>query len=166
MNYNELQTLTTEWATKRGLIPCNDQTQVYKLMSEFGELADNIIKKEDVKDSLGDMCVIINNIVVSKLLKSDTEFTQQQLDLLYKKPSSMLVDINLAMYNVIQEISRLHLLTIHDHMTFECIKTIYDAMHKIAGIFNLSLDECWEHAYNEIKNRTGKTNELGNFIKD
>lgn len=31
---------------------------------------------------------------------------------------------------------------------------------------NMTLHDCLQQAYNEIKNRTGKVNELGTFIKD
>jgi len=35
----------------------------------------------------------------------------------------------------------------------------------LAALEALTLEECWEHAYNEIKDRQGFLNEHGNFIK-
>lgn len=95
---NELDTLTAQWSYDRGILTNGKiATQVLKLMSELGELADNAIKGLDITDDIGDCAVVLCNI------------------------------------------SRLH---------------------------NTTLGKCWNHAYNEIKDRKGFLNENGTFIKE
>lgn len=88
----------TQWSTDRKIIQNGDiLAQGLKLVSEVGELADNLAKGRCVKDDIGDCCVVLNNLV---------------------------------------------------HMQ------------------GLTLDECLEQAWSDIKNRTGSMNEHGVFIKD
>lgn len=54
----------TQWAKDRKIIQNgNLQTQTLKLVSEVGELADNIAKGRDTKDDMGDCFVVMNNLV-------------------------------------------------------------------------------------------------------
>lgn len=54
----------TQWAKDRKIIQNgNLQTQTLKLVSETGELADNIAKGRDTKDDIGDSFVVLNNLV-------------------------------------------------------------------------------------------------------
>lgn len=95
---NELDTLTAEWSHDRGILTNgNAITQCLKLMSELGELADNLAKGKDVTDDIGDCAVVLCNI------------------------------------------------------------------SRLSGT---TLGKCWNHSYNEIKDRKGFLNEHGNFIKE
>lgn len=94
----ELNEKTLKWAEERGItVNGKATTQCLKLMSELGELADNIIKGKDVKDDIGDMLVVLCNI---------------------------------------------------------------------AELTGTNLEESWNVAYEDIKDRKGFLNEHGNFIKD
>ena len=87
----------TQWSTDRKIIQNgNVLAQGLKLVSEVGELADNLAKGRCIKDDIGDCIVVLNNLV---------------------------------------------------HMQ------------------GLTLDECLEQAWSDIKNRTGSMNEHGVFIK-
>lgn len=58
----DLISKTLRWANERNLIDGSDvKSQTLKFITEAGELADNILKKEDVEDSIGDclVCLII-----------------------------------------------------------------------------------------------------------
>ena len=58
-----LENKTLEWSANKGILKNGRaETQVLKLMSELGELADNIIKGNDVKDDIGDCLVVLTNI--------------------------------------------------------------------------------------------------------
>lgn len=95
---NELIDLCTQWSSDRGIFTNGTvQTQALKLVSEVGELADNVAKRRDIADDIGDCLVVLNN---------------------------------LAMMN------------------------------------ELTLEECLEVAYLDIKDRTGYLNGAGVFIKD
>lgn len=88
----------TQWATDRQIIQNgNILAQGLKLVSEVGELSDNLAKGRCIKDDIGDCCVVLNNLV---------------------------------------------------HMS------------------GLTLEECLEQAWSDIKNRTGSMNEHGVFIKE
>lgn len=58
-----------QWAAERNIIVGSDsKTQVLKLMSEVGELADNINKKADreqIKDDIGD-CLVVLTIIATQ----------------------------------------------------------------------------------------------------
>jgi len=66
---DELIHLISVWSMERGII--NNSTplaQFAKLVSEVGELGDNVAKERDVTDDIGDCLVVLNNIA----LMSDT----------------------------------------------------------------------------------------------
>jgi NTP pyrophosphatase (non-canonical NTP hydrolase) len=72
MNYKELEIRVKEWAVNKGLIvKSNQQQQMLKCVSEVGELADALIKKDTngIKDGLGD--VLVTLIILSKQLDYD-----------------------------------------------------------------------------------------------
>lgn len=95
---NELIDLCTQWSSDRGIfVNGTVQTQALKLVSEVGELADNIAKRRDIADDIGDCLVVLNNLAVMN---------------------------------------------------------------------ELTLEECLEVAYLDIKDRTGYLNGAGVFIKD
>lgn len=53
-----------QWHHDRNLIHgANDKDQFCKLIQEAGELSDNICKGKDVADDIGDMIVVLLNIV-------------------------------------------------------------------------------------------------------
>ena len=52
------------WHRDRNLIDgSTDKDQVLKLMQELGELSDSVCKGKDIKDDIGDMLVVMLNIV-------------------------------------------------------------------------------------------------------
>ena len=60
----ELSKLIIQWHQDRNLINgSTDKDQVLKLMQELGELSDSACKGKDVKDDLGDMMVVMLNIM-------------------------------------------------------------------------------------------------------
>jgi len=60
----ELSKLIIQWHHDRNLINgSKDKDQVLKLMQELGELSDSVCKGKDVKDDLGDMMVVMLNIM-------------------------------------------------------------------------------------------------------
>ena len=53
------------WAHDRGILRhSSPQTQMLKLVSEMGELADNLAKGKDVKDDIGD-CLVVLTIIAN-----------------------------------------------------------------------------------------------------
>lgn len=53
-----------QWHYDRNLITgSTDKDQVLKLLQELGELSDSVCKGNDVRDDLGDMLVVMINIM-------------------------------------------------------------------------------------------------------
>lgn len=53
-----------QWHHDRNLIDgATDKDQFMKLMQEAGELSDNICKQKDCRDDIGDMIVVLINIM-------------------------------------------------------------------------------------------------------
>jgi NTP pyrophosphatase (non-canonical NTP hydrolase) len=56
--------LIKQWHHDRNLIlGSDDKSQFCKLIQEAGELSDNICKGKDIRDDLGDMMVVLINIM-------------------------------------------------------------------------------------------------------
>jgi len=61
MDYVEL---IKQWHHDRNLIEgSDDKSQFCKLIQEAGELSDNICKGKDIRDDVGDMMVVLINIM-------------------------------------------------------------------------------------------------------
>lgn len=59
----ELEKKVIRWAEERNLIKgSNPESQMLKLIEEIGELASDISKRRDVKDSIGDSLVVLTLI--------------------------------------------------------------------------------------------------------
>jgi len=53
-----------QWHEDRNLIDgSTDKDQVLKLIQEIGELSDSVCKQKDIRDDLGDILVILINIL-------------------------------------------------------------------------------------------------------
>ena len=64
MELKELIEKTNKWFEDRNLIQgSTDKDQILKLMQELGELSDPACKGEDIRDDLGDMLVVMLNIM-------------------------------------------------------------------------------------------------------
>ena len=63
LQVEQLEDLVLQWAADRGILQnSNVKVQGLKLMSELGELADNIAKGRDVTDDIGD-CMVVLTII-------------------------------------------------------------------------------------------------------
>ena len=72
MTLEQLAHSIADWGTQRGItINGKPETQTLKLMSEMGELADNIAKGryEAAKDDIGDCIVVL--IMIAELIDTD-----------------------------------------------------------------------------------------------
>lgn len=165
MTYKELHDATHQWASDRGIVKNGKTfTQAMKLVSEFGELCDAIIKdrKHEIKDALGDMMVVISNIAS---IENERELFVTKCDSNIDKPLfEDAEDINRTRREKI-----IGLLCDLADFVEGWTHDGYTAIRKlkvIAGMYGFTLLECWESAYNEIKDRKGYLNEQGNFIKE
>ena len=76
----------TQWSTDRKIIQNgNVLAQGLKLVSEVGELADNLAKGRCIKDDIGDCCVVLNNLVHMQGLTLDECLEQAWQDIKDRK---------------------------------------------------------------------------------
>jgi NTP pyrophosphatase (non-canonical NTP hydrolase) len=156
---------TRLWAKKRGIIiKNNEETQVFKLIEEFGELCGGVLKQDRdlIVDSVGDMIVVLTNL--NKIKGFDLEYG---LEYCYKEIyevkefeniKNCLKTLNACINDLLQDCDRVLPVINYSNKIINLLILI--CVHE-----DMSINECFNFAYNEIKNRTGK-NVDGNFIKD
>lgn len=162
VDYKKLHNLTHDWAKERGIVDNgNVFTQTMKLVSEYGELCDAIIKDRDleVKDAIGDMMVVLSNIasILGErwrivFLECCQKTRTQPLDYMHQMPENM--------YSLTELIAKLF------HGNYQVAFSIPSILKLVAARYGLSLVACWYSAYDEIKDRKGYLNAQGNFVKE
>lgn len=76
----------TQWANDRHIIQNgNILAQGLKLVSEVGELSDNLAKGRCIKDDIGDCCVVLNNLAQMQGLTVEECMAQAWLDIRDRK---------------------------------------------------------------------------------
>lgn len=135
------------WADSKGILTKESAPrQFLKIIEESGETCQAILKNDKAKiiDGIGDMAVTI--IIYSEQI--DTRIDYHALFYNFRKRSHNEIISSILSY------------VIEGHP-----KYAFATLHELAETFGLSLDECLEAAWNEIKDRTGKTVN-GIFVKD
>ena len=145
LSLQELQPLIIEWAKDKNihLLECAPKQRL-KLIEECGELASAILKNniELQKDAIGDIFVVL--IILSEQLNLDIRFDFRD----YENDG---INVWVHISNIIR----------YDGD----IKQNLLMLNNLSSVLNFDLIECANLAWNEIKNRTGKTIN-GTFIKN
>lgn len=143
----ELQPLIIEWANERNILfRENAPKQRLKLIEECGELAQAILKN-DVKlqkDAIGDIFVVLT--ILAEQLCVELLIDLSQNDSILDDELFYLIG-SICFQNDIS------------------VETDVLLLHDISKLLKLDLTECANIAWNEIKDRTGKTVN-GTFIKN
>tara|TARA_R110000782_G_C14492638_1_gene377521 strand:+ start:73 stop:519 length:447 start_codon:yes stop_codon:yes gene_type:complete len=143
----ELQPLIVEWANNKNFVQLEFAPQQrLKLIEECGELAGSILKNNinNQKDAIGDIFVVL--VILAEQLNSSLDF-----DFILRDNAEVLFFINSVL-----------------NYAYEHSNNIYFSTQYLNGLaieLEHDLTECANLAWNEIKNRTGKTVN-GTFIKD
>lgn len=147
-----------QWAEDRNLINgCKPIDQAMKLFSEFGELADAVAKDdlEGIKDGIGDVFVVmtilykqLHDCIFGAICAND----EPSFD--GAKTKALVVKANHYLFKFIDSEDYFY----PSVVAISCLK-------RIAEHNNLTLQQCVEHAYNEIKDRKGIMHN-GTFIKE
>ncbi|ARE65429.1 hypothetical protein C0145_06465 [Moraxella catarrhalis] len=142
----------TKWAEDRNLIKGSTPIkQGLKLMSEYGELCDAVAKHdlEEIKDAIGDIGVVM--CIISEQYNHSTA---EDASIGARKTSEL-------DYSVVALADVLSGVVLNDRLAIDG----WFLLTSIAQAFDFSLEQCLEHAYNEIKDRRGVMFD-GVFIKD
>lgn len=158
---NELVTLTKKWFVDRDLEHGGRlDKQSLKLSEEFGELCAGYLKQNEklTKDSIGDCAVVIVGLAL--LIDADVRSIFERADGIIRKKvmeSFKLLNANISEFQLSQDLASKEMCQ-------------HNLVHAVAYLKSISkaLDydfvECFELAYNEIKDRKGKWIE-GTFVK-
>lgn len=135
----ELKPMIIEWAKAKDLIkPENADKQRLKLIEECGELAGAILKNDIAKqkDGIGDIFVVLTIL-------------ESQMGILFDwSKKDLIVGVGMVMIDIMQ------------YPPLKC-----NELYNIARNLNHDITECANLAWNEIKDRKGKT-VSGTFIKE
>jgi len=163
----DLNDLIIQWASDKDLIKKENATkQYFKLIEEKGELFGSILKnnREEMIDAIGDLQVV--KIILCKQLGIDYSNHIDKDSTFYNEVLMLLdLDKTLLIYNEL--IFRLLKIDNGNITALDrsALELSIQTLRRIAEIHDTSLEECLSSAYEEIKNRKGKTVN-GSFIKD
>lgn len=152
----ELHRLTLKWASDRGLLENGTaKTQALKLGSEFGELCGNLANNKGIKDDIGDCLVVCT--ILSNLYGDDLLVTLEIQPVIHTTPS---VPTAMMYLGEIQD------MVIKNNPLGFFMRNFIHQLEGIAKLRHTNLEESWNIAYQDIKDRKGYLNEHGNFIKE
>ena len=131
--------------------------QSLKLSEEFGELCAGYLKKNEqlMKDSIGDCAVVIVGLAL--LIKEDVNQIFKESDGLRKKeiPETLIsINANISEFQLSQGFASKEMCR---HNLVRCIGYLKN--------LGYDFDECFELAYQEIKDRKGRWID-GSFVKE
>lgn len=175
MTFSKFVGNVQDWQRDKGIYEHSTPlAQALKAVSEVGELADAVIKgdRDALKDAIGDVMVCLVGVAkmtgcdieVRPLIEKDVPQNNQALaalaayyvsDLATALASSYISDVcvNIAGFNS------------GERLSISILDSIY-WLNAIAVRCNLTLIECCESAWHEIKDRKGRMVEGGAFVKD
>lgn len=148
MNFDQFKANVIQWATDRNFFAENGATiegQIFKGSSEFGELCNNLGKDRDIRDDLGDNMVVA--VVLSKMY--GVELHQRYVK---QKWSKGLVGVKRRIASNISY-AWTSLMESDDHAYLTDI--IYYC-HEFADFMCIPIEDCYETAWNDIKDRKGR----------
>ena len=159
---NELVTLTKKWFVDRDLENGGRlDKQALKLSEEFGELCAGYLKQNEklTKDSIGDCAVVI--VGLAMLLRRDVHSIFEESDNIRRKDvmeSFRLLNANISEFQLSQDLASKEMCRHNLVRAVAYLKSISKAL-------DYDFTDCFELAYNEIKDRKGKWID-GTFVKE
>lgn len=149
--------LIHQWGVERQIIGNGKlETQWLKLISEFGEMADNLAKGKSPVDDIGDQ------IVVMVMMAGITgRMNELRVAINSTKPDAL--DIMTLAGMLCSTYASLR------YYGNQTVGRYCDALNQMGGIAlknDLTLYECVSHSYQQIKDRKGYLNKQGVFIKE
>ena len=134
--------------------------QSLKLSEEFGELCAGYLKKNEqlTKDSIGDCAVVIVGLAL--LIKEDVQGIFDEVF----SDGYHVIECLVFLNRTISNIQLSNGFTDKDIYIIDLTRSIY-WLKSISNILGYDFEECFELAYNEIKDRKGRWID-GTFVKE
>ena len=158
----ELVTLTKKWFIDRDLENGGRlDKQALKLSEEFGELCAGYLKQNEklTKDSIGDCAVVIVGLAL--LIKEDVHSIFEESDNIRRKDVMeyfKLLNANISEFQLSQDL-------VSKEICRHNLVRAVAYLKSISKAFDYDFTDCFELAYNEIKDRKGKWID-GTFVKE
>lgn len=158
----DLVELTKQWFIDRDLENGGRlDKQALKLSEEFGELCAGYLKQNEklTKDSIGDCAVVIVGLAL--LIDADVHSIFKRSDGVMRKgvmESFKLLNANISEFQLSQELASKEMCKHNLVRAVSYLKSISKAL-------DCDFTDCFELAYNEIKDRKGRWVE-GSFVKE
>lgn len=158
----ELVTLTKKWFIDRDLEHGGRlDKQSLKLSEEFGELCAGYLKQNEklTKDSIGDCAVVI--VGLAMLIRRDVHSIFEESDNIRRKDAMecfKLLNANISEFQLSQDLASKEMCRHNLVRAVAYLKSISKAL-------DYDFTDCFELAYNEIKDRKGKWIN-GTFVKE
>jgi len=151
----KLHDKTKTWSHDKGILTNGKiATQALKLGAEYGELNLHLGDNEDIRDDLGDMLVVMTN-----LCSLDG---YSLLDLFKDVP---MLDIPQNIHRFTYEMGELLDAASKGHSLKPHITKILYFIIIMTIDFDITIEECWQMAYDDIKDRKGFLTTDGCFVK-
>lgn len=153
MRFSEFKGNVEQWATDREIYKYSTVlAQLFKTLSEFGELADGVIKdnEKDVKDAIGDTAVCLVNYA-----KMANYTLSYPIVMPLSEPLNVLVGKFCVLFGKT---------LIHEEP--KLLADMFNLLGQITHLLNLDFMECCELSWKEIEHRKGRMVEGGAFVKD
>jgi len=155
-----------EWGNRTKLrINGTLQAQGLKLISEYGEVVNGILKNDpkEIKDGIGDMFVVMfmlegifqNEFKTSKEL----EFPSAVFSFTRSDNKTKILIITEKLGNLTDAILK------KQNNIIDIMSNIAEDLVELAHINGFTIEECLIHAYNDIKDREGILTPDGVFVK-
>ncbi|HFI0254867.1 TPA: MazG-like family protein [Streptococcus suis] len=147
-----------QWSVDRNLHTADPEGQLLKLFEEFGELNSGIVKQdlEVIKDSVGDVLVVLTILLQQTGCDAEETFEKaNQLAVHHPKTLPIKRLAVLAGYQIGRLVKDALWSREKDNIP-KVTREIILKMDFIARYYDLSMQECYLKAWNEIKDRKGK----------
>lgn len=162
MTFQEFKANVEQWAQDRGIYEHSTAlAQCLKAVSELGELADHAIKgdRDAMKDDIGDIAVCLVNVARIDGFKVVLEDTHENI--MPEDPQvcvAVLVDVIGGIASGFTPWSTGY--------PSDRIEGAFNALRDLAERAGFTFEECYTHAWNEIKDRKGRMVAGGAFVKE
>ncbi|CYX37199.1 hypothetical protein HO779_01405 [Streptococcus suis] len=154
------------WSAAKGLDKSDARKQMLKLFEEFGELNAGIAKNNTtlIKDSIGDVMVVLT-ILCQQLNLDAREIFLTADSLTIHHPKTLEIEVlSLITGGLIGKLSTAILNRTYGIKSNLIIREIVLKLHFVSKYYDFTKEQCFETAWNEIKDRTGKMVD-GVFVK-
>lgn len=157
----ELTELTRQWFLDRDITQGDIFKQTLKLFEEMGELVAGYAKQKEqlTKDSIGDCAVVVVGLAL--LIKEDVHGIFEESDNIRRKDAMecfKLLNANISEFQLSQDLAS-------KEMCRHNLVRAVAYLKSISKVLGYDFADCFEVAYNEIKDRKGKWID-GSFVKE